>query len=389
MKWRSVLDKNPGKVLLMLSGGKDSVFCLALLKSLNYDVTCVFFSHKWGWKNSLEEAKRACKTFKAELVKFDISDDFKKIVESSVCGRPCRLCKPVMYKIAMNYAVRNGFNYICVGDNSSDTIISRLESYLKNNDSRNKDLSVNGYLDCVEQGVLVPNSIVVIRPIIDISADQVEKKLLKEFNYKVKKHFETGDKYYGYWREGCPIQYTDPGFKHTLDSLDSLHRINEAATEYGREHKFRVSIHYPSLHIVTVPHGHEKEMFKYLKSLGFVLSSPSCTKKKPYIEHWVIEAGDIPSYYLEKSDVLGPLIDRFVERSGLNAVDTVRKQFKPFGVSIVKLLEESHIAFHSWPENNFLYIDLMSCQKLDFTKKSLRILTSEVFKTTNILVKKI
>ena len=57
----------------------------------------------------------------------------------------------------------------------------------------------------------------------------------------------------------------------------------------------------------------KEEMFKYLKSLGFVLSSPSCTKKKPYIEHWVIEAGDIPSYYLEKSDVLGPLIDRFVE----------------------------------------------------------------------------
>ncbi len=388
MIWRSALDKNPGKILLMLSGGKDSVYCLALLKSLNYDVTCVYFSHEWSWKNSFEEVSRACKTFQAELIKFDISDDFKKMIENSVCGRPCRFCKPIMYKIAIDYAVKNNFHYICVGDNSSDTIIVRLESYLRSNDFRNKDLSVNGYLDCVEQGISVPESIVILRPIIDISANQVEKNLLKDFDYKVKKHFETGDKYYGYWREGCPIQYTDPGFKHTHDSLDFLHRINEVATEYGKKHQFRVSIHYPSLHIVTVPSGHEEEIFRYLTFKGFTLNPRPKTKKKPYIEHWIIQVFDVPAYYLEKFDVLDSLANRFIERSKLNVVDALHKQFKPFGVSIVKLLEESHIMFHSWPEDNFLYIDLVSCQKLNFTKESFKILTSEVFKTTNIIVKK-
>lgn len=36
-------------------------------------------------------------------------------------------------------------------------------------------------------------------------------------------------------------------------------------------------------------------------------------------------------------------------------------QFNPYGVSGIVLLEESHIAFHSWPEHDYISIDIFSC----------------------------
>ena len=131
MQWQDKLIKDPGKILLMLSGGKDSVYCLALLQSLGYQVDPIFFTHDWSWKNSHLEALRASKTFNKNLLKFDISEDFFKVVSENSCGRPCRFCKPIMYRQVIDYALENDYRYICVGDNASDTIVSRLEQYLK------------------------------------------------------------------------------------------------------------------------------------------------------------------------------------------------------------------------------------------------------------------
>lgn len=41
------------------------------------------------------------------------------------------------------------------------------------------------------------------------------------------------------------------------------------------------------------------------------------------------------------------------------------KQFQPVGATGIMLLSESHLSIHTWPEHEFLAIDLFSCIPVD------------------------
>jgi len=178
----------------MLSGGKDSTYCLALLKDLGFEVTAITFTHKWSWENSLLEARRAADKFGVKLHKVDFSNEFLKLVINQNTGRPCRECKPIMYIKTMGFALENGFGWICVGDNKSDTIVQRIETHLENsNDPDDINMYINKYLDCIEVGVPVKDGLKILRPAIEITAEEVEKTLDEKYHYRVKKNHSTGD----------------------------------------------------------------------------------------------------------------------------------------------------------------------------------------------------
>ena len=42
--------------------------------------------------------------------------------------------------------------------------------------------------------------------------------------------------------------------------------------------------------------------------------------------------------------------------------------FKPYGVSGVVIIKESHLAIHTWPEYGYAAIDLYTCGKIDTNK---------------------
>lgn len=46
---------------------------------------------------------------------------------------------------------------------------------------------------------------------------------------------------------------------------------------------------------------------------------------------------------------------------GLTVVNTTIHKFSPIGVSGVIVIEESHIAIHTWPEHNYVAIDFFTC----------------------------
>lgn len=52
----------------------------------------------------------------------------------------------------------------------------------------------------------------------------------------------------------------------------------------------------------------------------------------------------------------------------------VYHKFRPQGATGVVLLQESHIAFHGWPEFNYLAIDIFTCGDKTFPKKALEYL---------------
>lgn len=52
-----------------------------------------------------------------------------------------------------------------------------------------------------------------------------------------------------------------------------------------------------------------------------------------------------------------------LKKAGLTPLQFVQHNFKPQGFTALWLLEESHLAVHTWPEEQCSYIDLTSCNK--------------------------
>ncbi len=49
------------------------------------------------------------------------------------------------------------------------------------------------------------------------------------------------------------------------------------------------------------------------------------------------------------------------EKSGATIVQSVFHTFNPYGVSGVVVIQESHLAIHTWPEYNYAAIDVFTC----------------------------
>lgn len=68
---------------------------------------------------------------------------------------------------------------------------------------------------------------------------------------------------------------------------------------------------------------------------------------------------------LARSGALEALCRKAAEDSGLTPLDTTFHQFEPGGATGVMVLEDSHLAVHTWPERGFVSIDLYVCNGED------------------------
>lgn len=82
----------------------------------------------------------------------------------------------------------------------------------------------------------------------------------------------------------------------------------------------------------------------------------------PTVHHSVIEGGGIAMESLEHEKVIDKLAG-FCKKMNLSIVERLDHQFTPYGKSIVFVLEESHIAVHTWPERGYIHIDMVTCSK--------------------------
>lgn len=64
---------------------------------------------------------------------------------------------------------------------------------------------------------------------------------------------------------------------------------------------------------------------------------------------------------ISNSNTVKRIINRAIKKSNLTKIRSHYHQFRPTGVTGIVLLAESHITMHSWPEYNYLAIDLFTC----------------------------
>jgi S-adenosylmethionine/arginine decarboxylase-like enzyme len=58
-----------------------------------------------------------------------------------------------------------------------------------------------------------------------------------------------------------------------------------------------------------------------------------------------------------------PVMEKYLDKAGFTVLNKVAHQFSPGGFTAVWVLAESHLAVHSFPEENKTYVEISSCSR--------------------------
>lgn len=77
--------------------------------------------------------------------------------------------------------------------------------------------------------------------------------------------------------------------------------------------------------------------------------------------HLLIEFYNCRSNKLNLSKYLEKILCESAKKSKAKVIKTIFHNFKPFGVSGLVIIAESHFSIHTWPEYKFASIDIYTC----------------------------
>jgi S-adenosylmethionine decarboxylase proenzyme len=81
--------------------------------------------------------------------------------------------------------------------------------------------------------------------------------------------------------------------------------------------------------------------------------------------HLVVEYRGCDLAVLDNDDVLRDAMVAAAEAADTTVVKTVVHRFAPQGVSVVVVIEESHLSLHTWPEAGYAAVDFYTCGECD------------------------
>jgi S-adenosylmethionine decarboxylase proenzyme len=88
------------------------------------------------------------------------------------------------------------------------------------------------------------------------------------------------------------------------------------------------------------------------------------TLKKIYGDHYIVEfVGCSPEKMKRVKDVKAIFL-KAARKSKANILKSYFHQYKPYGVTGIILIAESHFSFHTWPEDGYIAFDVMTCGKM-------------------------
>lgn len=77
--------------------------------------------------------------------------------------------------------------------------------------------------------------------------------------------------------------------------------------------------------------------------------------------HLVININNIDDLLIHNNKQLIKIFNGLILMSGLNVLNQCHHEFKPYGLTGLYLLSESHLSYHTWPEYNKICLDLFTC----------------------------
>ncbi|MHA2329144.1 MAG: adenosylmethionine decarboxylase, partial [Candidatus Hodarchaeales archaeon] len=86
-------------------------------------------------------------------------------------------------------------------------------------------------------------------------------------------------------------------------------------------------------------------------------------RKFPTIGYQIIaEFYGVKPAFLKELELLKHLVQSGIEESQLHMEEMFVKEYSPYGLSIITILVESHCHLHTWPEWNYLSLDIFVCE---------------------------
>ena len=90
---------------------------------------------------------------------------------------------------------------------------------------------------------------------------------------------------------------------------------------------------------------------------------------KPLATHLLIELFDCDSKILNDSNQVKDIFIDAAKKGKATIVNDLFHEFSPHGITGVLVIAESHLSIHTWPEHQYVAIDIFSCgNKVDFNK---------------------
>ena len=91
---------------------------------------------------------------------------------------------------------------------------------------------------------------------------------------------------------------------------------------------------------------------------------------------------------IEDPKEIKKILAEAVKKAKSAPLETAIHKFSPQGLTGVVLLEESHIAIHTWPEINYVAIDIFTCGEKAIPRRALEYL-KKMFKPKKIEIKEL
>jgi len=121
---------------------------------------------------------------------------------------------------------------------------------------------------------------------------------------------------------------------------------------------------------------------KKLKKKLFSFQSSKTKSKKisPNANHIILDIFFEQAFpqSLEKVGFWKKMGEKALREGNFTILASSFHKFCPSGVSGFWLLSESHLSFHTWPEQKYLTLDIFTCGDWERTKKTERLIEKEI-----------
>lgn len=102
--------------------------------------------------------------------------------------------------------------------------------------------------------------------------------------------------------------------------------------------------------------------------------------------HYIIELFNLKTIFFEDNKRLTDRIIEITKDLDLKILKNINHKYVPHGLTSIFILSSSHLIVHTWPEYNYLHIDLFTCSNI---KKELLKVVHKAFNHDNIKLRKI
>lgn len=165
------------KILIALSGGKDSLTLLYAMSILKKTLPCHFeitaLTLDMGFKNDYVKVKQFCDSLEVPFYTID-SEIAQIIFEERKEKNPCSLCARFRRGAINNWANEHGYNKVALGHHMDDVLETFLMSLFY--EGRLNTFAPKSYLD--------RSDVTVIRPLVYVLENDI-KKIARQLNFPI------------------------------------------------------------------------------------------------------------------------------------------------------------------------------------------------------------